>query len=111
MNTFESAFLSLHASLPEAHVQAEYKNAVLSRALSIGIDRQHEETDEGNYAQADGSIRYLESDEPSAWGGKQIIGRVIIINSNGKQSRCRVVSRLVSGGVVSLNLIDEHGER
>ena len=67
--TFETSLLTMYAALPTAQAQVRYQGGTIEKALSSGAVNAHEETDEGNYGQADVSVRYIASSEPEAWGG------------------------------------------
>ena len=107
--TFETSLLTMYAALPTARAQVRYKDSTIEKALSSGVEKAHEETDEGNYPQADVAVRYITSSEPEAWGGKEMLGKVVELEIGGAWGSYSVVGYRVSGGIAILTGISEYG--
>jgi hypothetical protein len=111
-DTFTAAFEMLYDSLPAAQVEVKRGADTISVALSSGSQREWVESEQGVYPGADFSVRYLYSAEPSGFGGDSVIGKTVSVkDATGAWVDYRVSGRNLRGGVVSLALTSEYGER
>jgi hypothetical protein len=111
MSIFDTAFCSLHAAFVAADagvVSFEFDGVEIADALSSGINHEHQDIEEGLYAQAGGTVKYRLADEPEAWrANDHIVGRSATL----EETPVRVVSRAESGGIVTLQIISRDGKR
>lgn len=108
MNPFEIAFDSVWASLEAARTTVTFEGHTITKALSEATETTHTDSDEGLYSQIEQRIRYKESDEPQSWReNDRINGKVVLSGSRD----VRVLSRSVSGGIVSLSVGARDGQR
>jgi len=111
MSVFDKAFDSLHAAFVKAGagvVSFAFEGHSIAEALSSGIVNEHQDTDEGLYAQAGATVKYKLADEPESWRvNNRIVGSVATIAGN----EVRVTARGESGGVVTVQIISKDGKR
>jgi hypothetical protein len=74
----------------------------------VGIERRRESSEQGLIDAPSGNVRYKLSDEPTAWGGRAIIGKVIAVSIAGADAvELRVEARASMAGAVRLEVKDE----
>ena len=100
MSIGSTALSAIIAALPENVVELQYAGSnsdlagTISSAFQSGMERVRAQTDEGLLDAASGNVRYLTSDEPTAWatetnGIPAISGQVVKIKFYGESSYVR----------------------
>ncbi len=105
MSETTAIFNALYASLAEARAQVRIDGkTVIARALSSGIGRTRESSEQGLYGAAVDQVRVLLADVPA---GKLALGNEIEVAVNGGAwVKLRIAARKDTGGVVTLTVGD-----
>jgi hypothetical protein len=111
MTLGETLIDSMWQSLPDARATATYGGATIAQAVCSGVDESWQETEQGVAVANASAVRYALTGEPTEWGGKAIIGKVIDLTVGGESYRARVTGRAVVAGAVRLTVIAEFERR
>ncbi len=109
MSISADLFNDVYESEPEWQATATYADETIAKCLSVGIGAERDSTEIGLINNADGQLRYLRADEPAAWGGNNIIGKVISVTiAGGTPASYRVTARHPNLELIRLELESEH---
>ena len=112
MNTvFTDAFTALRQSLVDAQISIRIGEQSITTAISSGISKAHESTDQGNYLEADASVRFLIDDIPAEWPPVIEGQKVEISTTPNVWQLCRITSTRRAAGVINCFIVSEVSAR
>jgi hypothetical protein len=99
----------LYAEMTDARSTLTYSGETVSEAVCTGLSRTRSSNEQGLLEDIAGLVRYKAADEPAAWNGDAIIGKVAAVAiAGGEAQTVKVLGRHVSAGAVRLDVENQH---
>ena len=93
------------SELTDAVSTVVYAGETISTAICTGVARTRDRDEQGMLNFASGQVRYKAADEPAAWGGDAVIGKVVTLTiAGGTEQAVRVAGRIAVAGAVRLDV-------
>jgi hypothetical protein len=107
MGTSATVFAAVYAAMPDARATLLAGRETVAQCLCTGVPLAHASSEQGVYASADVSVRYLFADDPN--GGQCERGRLVklTLGASGEEFTLRIVGRSIVGEIVHLTLAGE----